>query len=531
MQSIHTKADSLSAPKANAGDGTKGKSMPAVPVLQQKAIEGDEPQQNAPVVDANITPAQPKRFESPIQKKVNNTGLPDNLKSGIENLSGFSMDDTRVHYNSSQPAQLNAYAYAQGSDIHVAPRQEKHLPHEAWHVVQQKQARVKATRQMKGNVPVNDDAGLESEADLMGAKAVQAADIQVNSFANGNTRRTSLNLPVQRVLNDDGNGYTLPNNERTLNGFLTANGFVLPFACSAADHVTLSANHAILLNLIAANATADEGSAGWTTYEALAASAGDMNLVPGCAAWNTAVLAGATRFEGNPGAGDQAAKDAAAAAEWTGRAAAPVGFAQAVTAKIVQNAADLAAARETAYLAYQGDGRLLVGTINLIKQALGAAPTVAAINTRLAAVYARQCNITRQNWLTHLEVAGATVNNSAVPNVHFTKYNNAVAAEGAIAGLRVDQHDVAALCDELFVNYITANFQLHATVEVGAVSHHKYWGGHRSPGVPGGVTARLNTEYDRMRDFFITRVTSAKASHGRVAANQYAQQTNANVGP
>lgn len=30
----------------------------------------------------------------------NRTGLPDNLKAGIENLSGYSMDDVRVHYGS-----------------------------------------------------------------------------------------------------------------------------------------------------------------------------------------------------------------------------------------------------------------------------------------------------------------------------------------------------------------------------------------------------------------------------------------------
>ncbi len=105
--------------------------------------------------------------------KPNNTGLPDNLKSGVENLSGYSMDDVKVHFNSDKPAQLNAHAYAQGTDIHVAPGQEQHLPHEAWHVVQQKQGRVQATMQMKTGVPVNDDAGLENEADVMGAKALQ----------------------------------------------------------------------------------------------------------------------------------------------------------------------------------------------------------------------------------------------------------------------------------------------------------------------------------------------------------------------
>lgn len=101
------------------------------------------------------------------------TGLPDQLKSGVESISGMSLDNVRVHYNSAQPAQLNALAYAQGSDIHVAPGQEKHLPHEAWHIVQQAQGRVRPTLQMRGSVPVNDDAGLEHEADVMGAKALQ----------------------------------------------------------------------------------------------------------------------------------------------------------------------------------------------------------------------------------------------------------------------------------------------------------------------------------------------------------------------
>lgn len=112
----------------------------------------------------------------PFQLKPNNTGLPDNLKSSIEGLSGISMDDVRVHYNSSRPAQLQALAFAQGADIHVAPGQERHLPHEAWHVVQQKQGRVHPTIQMKDSLNVNDDEGLEREADIMGSKALTGGD-------------------------------------------------------------------------------------------------------------------------------------------------------------------------------------------------------------------------------------------------------------------------------------------------------------------------------------------------------------------
>jgi Domain of unknown function (DUF4157) len=102
----------------------------------------------------------------------NSGGLPSHLQTGIEALSGIAMNDVKVHYNSAKPAQLQALAYAQGSDIHLAPGQEQHLPHEAWHVVQQKQGRVKPTMQMKEGVAINDDNGLEREADVMGAKAL-----------------------------------------------------------------------------------------------------------------------------------------------------------------------------------------------------------------------------------------------------------------------------------------------------------------------------------------------------------------------
>lgn len=119
---------------------------------------------------------------APIQREEapNDTGMSSQLKSGIESLSGMSMDHVKVHYNSDKPAQLNAHAYAQGSDIHVAPGQEQHVPHEAWHVVQQAQGRVRPTMQLQGGVDVNNDVGLESEADVMGAQALQVAQAVVD---------------------------------------------------------------------------------------------------------------------------------------------------------------------------------------------------------------------------------------------------------------------------------------------------------------------------------------------------------------
>jgi hypothetical protein len=118
------------------------------------------------------------KLASPLQRveetagTANKTGLPDSLKSGVESLSGIDISDVRVHYNSPKPSQINAHAYAQGNDIHLGSGQEKHLPHETWHTVQQRQGRVQPTMEM-GGAKINDDASLEREADIMGQKAMQ----------------------------------------------------------------------------------------------------------------------------------------------------------------------------------------------------------------------------------------------------------------------------------------------------------------------------------------------------------------------
>ncbi len=103
----------------------------------------------------------------------NNTGIPDKLKSGMESLSGMSLDHVKVHYNSPKPAAVQAHAYAQGSDIHIASGQERHLSHELGHVVQQAEGRVQPTTTVAG-LAVNDNVGLETEATKMGEHALRS---------------------------------------------------------------------------------------------------------------------------------------------------------------------------------------------------------------------------------------------------------------------------------------------------------------------------------------------------------------------
>ncbi|AQS39592.1 protein of unknown function (DUF4157) [Shewanella psychrophila] len=137
---------------------------------QHKSVTASHP------INANRNASSPvnspvKNAETTLQAK-NNTGLPDNLKSGMENLSGMSLNHVKVHYNSPQPAAVQAHAFAQGSDIHVGSGQEKHLPHELGHVVQQAQGRVKPTTSVNG-MPVNDSSSLENEATVMGDRALR----------------------------------------------------------------------------------------------------------------------------------------------------------------------------------------------------------------------------------------------------------------------------------------------------------------------------------------------------------------------
>ncbi len=147
--------------------------------------------------------------------RANQTGLPDRLKAGIETFSGLAMDDVRVHYNSAKPADVQALAYARGTDIHLGPGQEKHLPHEAWHVVQQKQGRVKPTLQMKG-VAINDEDALEREAERFqnNPSTDSLSDhsiVQTNAYVSLGLRgempmqfvRNGLNGPLIHILDGD----------------------------------------------------------------------------------------------------------------------------------------------------------------------------------------------------------------------------------------------------------------------------------------------------------------------------------------
>ncbi|MEZ4452217.1 MAG: DUF4157 domain-containing protein [Nannocystaceae bacterium] len=105
--------------------------------------------------------------------------LPERLLESIRSLSGHDLSDVLVHRGSSRPEGVGALAYADRSQIHLGPGQEQHLGHEAWHVVQQREGRVRATGHVSSigaggearRVAINEEPALEREADAMGARA------------------------------------------------------------------------------------------------------------------------------------------------------------------------------------------------------------------------------------------------------------------------------------------------------------------------------------------------------------------------
>jgi hypothetical protein len=167
----------------------------AQPILQACSCQGHAKPRGH--VFGGLAPAN----EQPVQRRaVRRGGLPERLQVGIERLSGLPMDDVRVHYNSPHPARVDALAYTQGNQIHVGRGAEQHLGHEAWHVVQQKQQRVRPTMRVAGR-RVNDNESLEREAEVMGSRAMSEgwANTMIRPGAAAAVGRMEAAPPLQRA--------------------------------------------------------------------------------------------------------------------------------------------------------------------------------------------------------------------------------------------------------------------------------------------------------------------------------------------
>jgi hypothetical protein len=125
--------------------------------------------------------------------------LPARLRQRMESAFGSDFSDVRVHQGPSADS-LGALAFTQGRDIHFAPGRynpasaegQRVIAHELTHVVQQRQGRVAVPS--GGGIPLNADASLESEADALGARAVQGESVAMPRTSSG--FRATAGLPA-----------------------------------------------------------------------------------------------------------------------------------------------------------------------------------------------------------------------------------------------------------------------------------------------------------------------------------------------
>lgn len=150
------------------------------------------------------------QIDAPIQRKAafapsgGGNGKAEATGSAMGKMESFFQADfsnVNIHENSSSATKAGALAYAQGNDIHFAPGQfnpetssgQELLGHELTHIVQQRQGRVKPNAEV-GGMPVNNDRGLEKEADDMGRKAAsgQAPVTQAKAPPQGKEKEEAI---------------------------------------------------------------------------------------------------------------------------------------------------------------------------------------------------------------------------------------------------------------------------------------------------------------------------------------------------
>ncbi|MBN3923929.1 DUF4157 domain-containing protein [Nostoc sp. NMS4] len=133
--------------------------------------------------------------------------MPEMVQQKFETSFGTNLSDIRIH-EGPQAEKIGAIAYAQGKNIHIQPGKyqpttqsgQEILGHEVAHTLQQEAGRVPAP-QSKG-VSINADPKLETEADVMGAKAARGESAQVSGAASSGVQRMPAQDNVVQCVRD-----------------------------------------------------------------------------------------------------------------------------------------------------------------------------------------------------------------------------------------------------------------------------------------------------------------------------------------
>lgn len=155
-------------------------------VVQQKEAEqkqhAEKPGQNPPP----FTPPT----EAPLNPNSGGAGAGGGAgwMAKMEASFGTSFGDVKMNTNSQEAQAIQAKAFARGNEVHFAPGQfnpetqggQELMGHELAHIVQQRQGRVQANATHAKGLAVNDDRGLEDEADRMGRLAAAGQSVSAH---------------------------------------------------------------------------------------------------------------------------------------------------------------------------------------------------------------------------------------------------------------------------------------------------------------------------------------------------------------
>jgi hypothetical protein len=168
---------------------------------------------------ASVTPPQFSLESSPAQLKAgaapsggisegSSVTLPPEVSAKMESTMDVDTSQINIKKDSEKAEAAGALAMAQGNEIHFAKGQydpnskqgQSLIGHEVKHFEQQSKGQVQATSSVNG-MPVNDNAGLEAEADRAGEQAAQAK-ADPNAVAQKKSASPSApsntNAPAQR---------------------------------------------------------------------------------------------------------------------------------------------------------------------------------------------------------------------------------------------------------------------------------------------------------------------------------------------
>ena len=158
------------------------KEAPALPLGKPAAF--DIPEIKAP---------EPPKVEGP--KPFAPSGgskMPEDVKGKMEGAMGADFSSVKIETNSKQAQEMGALAFAQGESVHFAPGQfdpsskkgQELIGHELAHIQQQREGKVTANAQV-GGAAINNDKGLEAEADRIGKAAAESSGppIKFNKLA------------------------------------------------------------------------------------------------------------------------------------------------------------------------------------------------------------------------------------------------------------------------------------------------------------------------------------------------------------